>query len=259
MQTVNTREWEKHKGPILDSVNGLDVINCEHCQFVHAVPIPHVDELSDLYQHEYYTQVIPTYIERYQEDLEWWNIVYQERYEEFESLLPSNRRCILDVGSGPGYFLLHGKERGWNTLGVEPSQRAAQHSRSLGLDIVEVFLTADSAKDLGTFDVIQMSEVLEHVPNPEMLLKIAYQLLAPGGIICIVVPNDYNPFQLALRKVSDIEPWWVSPPHHINYFNFDSISQLLGRCGFTEMTRQSTFPIDLFLMMGQNYIGDYLV
>jgi len=48
--------------------------------------------------------------------------------------LPSGSRRILDVGSGPGYFLLHGKNRGWQTLGIEPSKQAAEHGRKLGLE-----------------------------------------------------------------------------------------------------------------------------
>ena len=33
--------------------------------------------------------------------------------------------------------------------------------------------------------------------------------------------NEYNPFQIALRDNCGYEPWWLSPPHHINYFNFE--------------------------------------
>ena len=110
--------WSEHQGKCLDSANGFDVIDCECCHFKHIVPLPSAEELEKIYKFEYYTQEIPLYIQRYTEDLDWWNSVYKERYDEFENFLPSNRRRILDVGSGPGYFLLHGKKRGWNTLGI---------------------------------------------------------------------------------------------------------------------------------------------
>lgn len=251
---INT--WNEHQGKCLDSANGFDVIECNFCKFIHIVPLPAAEELEKIYKHEYYTQEIPLYIERYTEDLPWWNSVYQERYDEFENLLPSTRRRILDVGSGPGYFLLHGKEREWNTLGIEPSHRAAEHSRGLGLGIIEAFLDEEMIRELGTFDVVNMSEVLEHVPNPKKMIEIAHQLLSPGGLFCAVVPNDYNPFQIALRKSGAFSPWWVAAPHHINYFNFDSFSNLLNLCGFEEVSRESTFPMDLFLLMGNNYIGN---
>ena len=111
-------------------------------------------------------------------------------------------------------------------------------------------------KELGAFDVVNMSEVLEHVPNPKKIIEIAHQLLSPGGIFCAVVPNDYNPFQITLNKSCNFSPWWVAAPHHINYFNFDSFGNLLNRSGFEEISRESTFPMDLFLLMGNNYIGN---
>jgi hypothetical protein len=80
--------------------------------------------------------------------------------------------------------------------------------------------------------------------------------LNDDGMVCIVVPNDFNPFQLLLRDHLDFKPWWVAPPHHINYFNFKSLTGLVERCGFEVVHKESTFPIDLFLLMGDNYIGN---
>ena len=59
---------------------------------------------------------------------------------------------------------------------------------------------------LDKFDVIHMSEVLEHVPDPIDTLRITYTLLKPGGLLCLSVPNDYNPFQNVLREVCEYEP-----------------------------------------------------
>lgn len=252
---MTLKEWQEHKGPILDSVNGFDVIECELCGFKHIVPIPTPDEMAGLYRHEYYSATKPLYVERMQEDAAWWDLTYGERYDTFESLLGPERRKILDIGSGPGLFLLHGKGRGWDVTGIEPSSQAATHSRSMGLTIVEEFLTESLATTLGTFDVIHLSEVLEHIGDPTALLRVAHGLLAPGGIICLVVPNDYSPFQAALRE-NGFESWWVAPPHHVNYFDNSSGTALLHRCGFEVVLQESTFPIDLFLLMGDNYVGN---
>ena len=251
-----SRQWEHHSGPVLDSVKGFDVIECEMCGFKHIVPIPTPEELEAVYRQEYYSAEKPQYLERHREDLDWWNLVYSERYDTFEQLLPPHRRRILDVGSGPGYFLLYGKQRGWQTLGIEPSAQAAAHSRELGLEIGEDFLNEETVSQLGAFDVVHMSEVLEHIPDPSGMLQLVRRLLNPDGLICVVVPNDYNSFQHALRTVCDFKPWWVAPPHHINYFDFDSLSQLLSASGFDGLLREATFPIDMFLLMGDNYVGN---
>ncbi|MBI2353863.1 MAG: class I SAM-dependent methyltransferase [Deltaproteobacteria bacterium] len=248
--------WQNHCGEILDSVAGFDIIECRTCGFRHITPIPTPEELEKVYREDYYSTEKPLYLERHREDLEWWNLVYGERYDLFEQLLPSVRRRIVDVGSGPGFFLLQGKERGWDALGIEPSSQSAAHSRELGLEIVEEFLDDTLVTQLGTFDVVHLSQVLEHIPHPHDMVKRAHGLLAPGGLLCVIVPNDYSPFQHALRTACGFQPWWVAPPHHINFFDFASLKQLLERCGFEVLHQETTFPIDLFLLMGDNYIGN---
>ena len=163
----------------------------------------------------------------------------------------------MDVGSGPGLFLQKGKERGWKVKGIEPSKKAAAYSRDvLGLNISEEFLDKKSASKMEKFDVVNLGEVLEHVPDPLDILNLVNSLLDDEGLICIIVPNDFNPFQLLLRDHMSFDPWWVMPPHHINYFDFDSLGSLVTKAGFKVIHQESTFPIDMFLLMGENYIGD---
>ena len=251
-----SRQWQRHNGLVLDRVNDFDVIECVPCGYKHVVPIPTQEELERVYREDYYSNEKPLYLDEHKEDLEWWNLVYDERYDFLESQLPMGSRRIIDIGSGPGYFLLRGKSRGWETVGIEPSRQAAAHARTLGLDIEEGFVHEAMTKSLGAFDVVYLHEVLEHIPDPAALLGIAMQLLNPGGILCVIVPNDYNPLQKAVRKTMKYDPWWLAPPHHINYFDHASLSRFLEKQGFHVVFRNSTFPIELFLLMGMNYIGD---
>jgi SAM-dependent methyltransferase len=248
--------WHGHRGVRLDASKGFQVIACGPCDFKHVVPLPGDADLERLYREDFYSTEKPRYLERYQEDLPWWSIVYEDRYAELEALLPPDRRRLLEIGSGPGFFLLHGQQQGWTVLGVEPAAQAAAHSRALGLQIVEELLTPALAPTLGTFDAVVLAEVLEHIPDPRAMLEVVHSLVRPGGIACVVVPNDYNPFQEALRSACGYEPWWVAPPHHVNYFEPRSLERLLARCGFDVIRRESTFPIDLFLLMGDDYVGN---
>ncbi len=256
MNMPEQKEWNGHQGPVLGAANGFDVIDCQTHGFKHIIPVPTPEELTEAYQHDYYSAEKPLYIQRYLEDMEWWNMVYAERYETLESHLPAERRRLLDVGSGPGLFLLHGKSRGWEVKGIEPSVQAAEHSRSEGLDVTNEFLSAANAASFGLFDAVNMSEVLEHIPDPEAFLKIIHGMLSPGGVISIAVPNDFNPLQKAAVSTQSLPEWWVAPPHHINYFDHASLAALLSRCGYDVVHQESTFPIELFLLMGDLYVGD---
>ncbi len=246
----------RHLGAHLGRAGGFDVIACAGCGFRHVLPLPSDEELANAYRHDYYAIEKPLYLEATRRDLDWWRIVYDDRLAALEAELPPDRRRLLEVGSGPGFFLLHAREHGWTPLGVEPSQQAAAHTRDLGIEVVEAFFEATTAASLGRFDAIQMTNVLEHVPDPLEVLRLAHERLAPGGLVSVIVPNDFNPFQRAARDACDQPPWWIAPPHHLNYFDFDSLAAALARTGFVPLVRSGSFPIDLFLLMGERYVGD---
>jgi len=255
-----TKSWSdaagtEHDGALVQSHNGNDVIECGACGFKHLVPIPTDEELAAAYESEYYSAEKPHYFDRHRQDLEWWNLAYGDRYDILEKHLGPDRRTLLDIGSGPGFFLLHGKERGWQVRGIEPSGQAAEHSRGLGLEVENTFYSSDTAPGLGRFDAINMSEVLEHIPDPAAFLSLIHDHLEDEGLLCVVVPNDFNPFQTVLRDSMDFDPWWVTH-HHLNYFDFESLAGLFERSGFEVIHTEATFPIDMFLLMGDNYIGN---
>lgn len=247
----------KHPGALVSNTKDFSIVDCQSCGFKHALPLPTFDELKEVYSSEYYSTEKPNYIERYLEDKEWWNAVYEERYVFLENNLSQDKRRILDVGSGPGLFLDQGKKRGWIVKGIEPSKQAAAYSRDiLKLDISEEFLDRNSASKIGKFDAVNLGEVLEHIPDPFEFMKLVHNILDDHGLVCIIVPNDFNPIQLFLNEKMDFNPWWVVPPHHINYFDFDSLEDFVSRSGFKVIHKEPTFPIDLFLMMGENYIAN---
>ncbi len=253
---AEVREWLAHKGDLIDTIADFEVIECETCGFKHIVPLPRQSHLNDIYRDKYYATEKPVYLKGARSDLEWCNQLYGEQYDVFEHHLGEGSRRILDVGSGPGYFLLHGKNRGWDVQGIEPSQQAVEHSRSLGLTITETFFDDKTVAQFGKYDVVHFSQVLEHVVNPIQMVEMARNLLNSDGLLSVVVPNDYNAFQQALILECGFEHWWVMPPHHINYFDFDSLAGLFDKCGFEVVFKQASFPIDMFLLMGDDYKKD---
>jgi SAM-dependent methyltransferase len=244
----------KHEGPVLDRADGIDVIECSTCGFKHVLPLPTAEELSVLYGDQFYSHEKPKYLTNAEEDKDWWMLTYAAWYALLEKHMQGRR--LLDVGSGPGYFLDAGKSRGWETLGFEPSKEAAEYSRKRGLAVVADFFTAEKVRDQAPFDAVALSLVLEHVPDPIALLEDARRVLSPGGLLFVVVPNDYNPLQKILREQRGFAPWWVSPKHHLNYFNFESLPRALARAGFETLELEAAYPMELFLLGGRNYVGN---
>jgi SAM-dependent methyltransferase len=98
--------------------------------------------------------------------------------------------------------------------------------------------------------------MLEHVADPAAVLAAARDLLAPGGVLCAGVPNDFSPQQIAAAATQNTGEWWIAPPHHLNYFDFASLAHILEKLGFEIREKTTTFPIEAFLLMGENYRAD---
>lgn len=264
-QTPQTFRSDPHEGRVLDTVGDFTVIACEHCGFSHVLPLPSAEDLRALYASTYYSETKPEYITRYEQDQAWWDIVFAERLAVAESWLTmtppmpisSRRPLALDVGSGPGGFLSVAMTRGWNAIGLELSEVAAKYSREHGHTVLERGLLDDDPElPSGAFELVHLNEVLEHLPDPRAALARIWDILSPGGVVCIMVPNDYNVFQRAMRDSGQQQPYWVAPPHHLNYFDGRSLAGLLRRCGFALLDHWNTFPMEMFLLAGQNYVGD---
>jgi len=99
--------------------------------------------------------------------------------------LQSNKGRILDIGAGTGDFLSVAKNDGWQTIGVEPSERAKSIAINKGISFVE----ETSELENHSFDVISMWHVLEHVPDLDKQIKELKRLLKPTGTLIIAVPN----------------------------------------------------------------------
>ena len=82
---------------------------------------------------------------------------------------------------------------------------------ALGVEVVEGFFNAETAPTLGSFDAVHLNNVLEHIPDPIELLILARECLEPGGILCVNVPNDFSPLQIAATAGQRFEANGGSP------------------------------------------------
>ena len=245
-----------HAGPCVAVRAHHRIIDCAACGFKHALPLPDVEAMERAYRENYYAEEKPNFLAHAGQDQDWFLLSQTDKLEILERLLPPHRRRLLDIGCGPGFFLQTAIQRGWNAHGIEPSRQAAAHARELGATVTEGFFGSRTAASLGRFDAITLTNMLEHVPDPVAILKEAHGALEPGGVLCVGVPNDFSPMQAAARAATGADDWWVAPPHHLNYFDFSSLSALLTRLGFSVAERTTSFPMEAFLMMGENYTAD---
>ena len=101
--------------------------------------------------------------------------------------------AMLDLGCWVGFLLAEARDRGWETLGVEPSEFASAYARDrLGLEVLRAgLLEADLPER--SFDAVVMGDVIEHLPDPAAALDRIAALLRPGGVVHLALPDAGSP------------------------------------------------------------------
>jgi SAM-dependent methyltransferase len=152
---------------------------------------------------------------------------------------------LLDLGCWVGFLLDEARRRGWNVAGVEPSEFAARYARErLGLDVLEGGLF-ETELEPASFDAIVMADVIEHLPRAGEALDRVADLLAPGGVVALALPDAGSRLARAMGR-----RWWSVLPTHVHYFTRHSMRTLLAVHGFETLsltTAPKTFTLGYYL------------
>lgn len=211
--------------------------------YMRCFPLPSQDELDKLYRDEFYTTAKPRYIERMEDDWEWWDSAYADRLSiMFEAIKARHVSTVLDVGCGAGFFCYSARRNHWVATGYEPNDVARTYA------VIKNRAEAHKEMPDGSFNAIHISEVLEHLRNPFQMLQDCADRLLPGGAICVVVPNEKFDSTGNL-----VYPHVFAPIQHLNYFTFDTIEALMVKAGFEIYERSATYPMETFLDTGLDY------
>ena len=136
-----------------------------------------------------------------------------------EAMQPLLGLRLLDIGCGGGLLSEPMTRLGAQVTGIDVSAAslaaARLHAESEGLDIAYRNATAaDLLKEDARFDVILNMEVVEHVPDPQLLLRQCAELLAPGGLLFVATLNrTLRSFLLAIIGAEYVLRWLPRGTH----------------------------------------------
>lgn len=212
-----------------------DIVRCRGCGHMQLDHFPSEDRLLGLYE--------DAASEDYLEEAEGQRLTARIALGRIERHVPGGR--LLDLGCWVGFLLAEARDRGWETTGVEPSGWAAAYARdALGLDVREEDLFSADLP-VGAFDAIVLGDVIEHLVDPAAALDRVAQLLAPGGVVHLVLPDAGS--RLARWMGAR---WWSVIPTHVQYFTRGSLRTLLERRGFEPLhvaTAPKVFTVGYYL------------
>jgi SAM-dependent methyltransferase len=226
-------------------------------------PVPTQEEVDEFYSKEFYdanakyfnNSALQVQLQQSEYNNSRWQDIYERASEFFGDDLKEKE--VFDIGFGFAQALLYLKEKGLKTFGLEPSIEGVEYARDNGIEAFQAGIENFDIVEGRRFDMVMIMNVLEHLRDPEQtLLDIKDKLVKKDGLVVIEVPNDFNALQKVANKEFDLDEWWVLSPNHINYFSHDTLEKLCEGCGYKIVHKTASFPLELFLLFGDVYIGD---
>ena len=206
--------------------DAFEIAHCSACGATFTDPRPAAEAMGRYYPAAYYRKSgkrrFPAIVEFVQQRL------YAARARKIEKLREGERGEVIDIGCGPGWLLNAMRERGWAVCGTEMSESAAAFAR----ETMNLPVESKELRDLGfadgRFDAVLLWHVLEHDPEPEILVAEIARILKPGGVFFVGIPNYGCPGSRWSR-----DKWFaLDVPRHLSHLSADRLRRLLEGAGF---------------------------
>lgn len=231
------------------SHQAFTIVQCNRCRFKFTNPRPDVQNIGKYYQSE-------DYISHSDTKKGIINFLYHQvrdinlgRKLKLVNGLAPEKRTLLDVGCGTGYFAKTCQNDGWQVAAVEPDPNARQQAENrTGLSIAHDFLNHDFGSQ--QFGIITMWHVLEHVHALTETIQKLRDLLTDKGSLVIAVPNA--DFADAKRYKQDWAAYDV--PRHLYHFTPETMQKLVDQ-NEMKLVVQEGMPFDAYYisMMSEKY------
>jgi 2-polyprenyl-3-methyl-5-hydroxy-6-metoxy-1,4-benzoquinol methylase len=204
------------------------------CGLVFINPRPDKSEISRYYPADYF---------RCYEEIRGEYDVIQEKKIKITAVKKPGR--ILDIGCGRGEFLAKMQAKGCEAYGVQLSAVAASYAREkLGLKNIynQDLLTASLPE--GSFDMVTLWHVIEHLTDPSATLKKIHGLLKDDGTLIVNCPN----FNSGLRRIFREKWYQLDAPRHLYQFTPRTLRSMLKNSGF-EVKSINYMPFPLYSLI----------
>jgi 2-polyprenyl-3-methyl-5-hydroxy-6-metoxy-1,4-benzoquinol methylase len=200
------------------SNENFELLLDENLQLLKTHPQPALDTLSEYYESNDYISHTDGKRTVFEKAYQFIKSISLKKKVKLINSFQNAKGSLLDIGAGTGDFLSVAKKNGWQTTGIEPSNKAKAIAISKGVSFVNNLSNIQSA----SFDVITMWHVLEHVPDVEFQIKELKRIIKPNGTIVIAVPN-YNSYD-----AKHYGKFWAAydVPRHLWHFSKTAIKKL---------------------------------
>ena len=216
------------EGSLMD---GYEVVICQDCGFCFADNIPKQSAFNDYYRKmsKYEHQ------DRSGQPSEFETHQFPALAQFIQQHISDQHARILEIGCANGGLLNALKQLGYTSvLGIDPSPICARNAEQLYQIRVLTGSLSDVRMEIGSFDLIILVAVLEHIQDLDDSLRKLHDLLSPTGKLYIEVP-DATKFESSLDA-----PFQEFSTEHINFFSPLSLANIMGTHDFTKVSSART-------------------
>ena len=204
---------------------GYDVVCCPRCGFVYA------DTATSQRDYEEYYARLSKYADNGTSTASGTLQCCAERLQrtaaDIANIVPDKRARIVDIGCADGGLLRILHNLGYTNLcGIDPALSCVtQAAQVLGVD-AHIGSLSQIPAEVGPFDCLILSHVLEHVRDLRPALAYLRQFLKPNAYLYVETPNAAHYADFTFAPFQDFNT------EHINHFSLVCMSNLLSQCGF---------------------------
>jgi len=220
MEHINCIFCDIPNSRVVIEENGYRGVQCDRCGLIYISPRPSLEDIRTLYTHD--SAHVSAQAQRSAD-------ITKRLYANHTlDIIAFHRRhgSLLEIGSGPGFFLEEARKRGFTPYGIEFNVAQAEFIRQT-LDMPCEEAPVAEAYPNRTFDIIYHCDVLSHFYDPIAEFKAIHGKLKDDGLLVFESGNFADTHPVYFRYLQAFQY-----PDHLFFFGLASIKKLLHITGF---------------------------
>ena len=215
------------------------MVQCTKCLSEMIWPLPSEAELADYYSTptEYNMRSRQEAARYLNNETNWHNVAAEHGQKLAERGIFRNCRWV-EIGCSYGFQAIEMRKQGYDAWGVEYSQEAVDFINANGGKAYcgSIF---DPEFPVQHIDYCFTQSAFEHMRDPYRVARRIMDLLVPGGLLCVQIPN----WGSLSARINQKRWHWLAPPDHLHYFRPEVFSAFLTSIGFiTEEITVTGYP-----------------
>ena len=236
----------------LNKVNHeISLIKCTNCGHAWQDPIPEEINLFQYYDENFYES---KGVKFHLRDQLINAIQFYGLPQSIKEIFGGRAIKILDYGCGQGQLMAYLTRLGHDVEGCEISKSGREISKKRYGFVIHDASDDFFAKNIEKYDLVILSHVLEHFPNPIEYVEKLKKLISRNGYIAVDVPN-INSWEASIYKGIYIH---LDIPRHVHHYTKKSLKILMGKFGLYSRSLNGLYVIQ-FPISGLRSLQNYII